>query len=268
LIKKEKEIEKAIEKIENEFNNHKKPVKVHSKKDNTMENEKKTEMDFDNCNIYLKNVDKGNDNRPESRKRSAYKFIEDSMREGNLNLNTVNPNTNSNQSNNINVLTNSIKSTKDPLAENIGNINNYNKNNYSLKNNIATEKKPEYESRRKKVINILNEIDNKVIDINLNNSNNNRNEIEPGFRKNNNFNIHGNPRNNFNLLDKDLSYADNFKKNLSAPNTNPVSNVSSVGLFESRRHINFNNNIQANKQILNTKDKEQQTQGKKNILFI
>jgi hypothetical protein len=45
---------------------------------------KDDEMDFDNCNVYLKNI-----NRPEVRKRSALRFLEESMKESST-VSTVN----------------------------------------------------------------------------------------------------------------------------------------------------------------------------------
>ena len=56
-------------------------------------------MDFDNCNVYLKG-ESDNPNRLSSRKRSAYKFIENTM-----DKNTINPNT--------------VKSSKDPLNDKV-----------------------------------------------------------------------------------------------------------------------------------------------------
>jgi hypothetical protein len=182
-------------------------------------------------------------------------------------------------------ISNSVKSTKDPindkinslgsqfsnfnLKNNVGvggpntilNLQNSNLNGFSFKNSITStnainntpqEKKPEYQSRRKnQMTNILNELDNpKVIDINLNSNLSNKSEIDKkdhvniGFRKNNQISTN-----------KDMMIAENSYKKPIGTNFNIVTNPTNVnsgagsetlGLFNSRRHVNNTNSIGGN----------------------
>jgi hypothetical protein len=236
-------------------------------------------LDFDNCNVYLKgdsnnSVNQGNPNRPSTRKRSAYKFIESTLDKGAQNV----------------PMSNSVKSTKDPINDKINslgsqfssfnlksnlainnnpnmginspgnNINNPSSlNGFTYKNSITStsainntpqEKKPEYQSRRKnQVTNILNELDNpKVIDINLNSNLSNKSEIDKkdhgglGFRKNN--------KETF-TMNKEMMVAENTYKKPVTNNFNPGSSTSvnsstgteTLGLFNSRRHVNNASNL-------------------------
>jgi hypothetical protein len=185
-------------------------------------------------------------------------------------------------------ISNSVKSTKDPINDkinslgsqfsnfnlknnvgvggpntmlNLQNSGNPNLNGFSFKNSITStnainntpqEKKPEYQSRRKnQMTNILNELDNpKVIDINLNSNLSNKSEIDKkdhvniGFRKNNQISTN-----------KDMMIAENSYKKPIGTNFNIVTNPTNVnsgagsetlGLFNSRRHVNNTNNIGGN----------------------
>jgi hypothetical protein len=234
-----------------------------------LENESKKDknLNFDNCNVYLKNSNNmdNNPNRPSSRKRSAFKFIESTLEKA------VPTN-----------ITNSVKSTKDPINDKLnnlgaqfGNFNMKSNNQYNsqpnaggfLKNSITStnainainntnpnEKKPEYQSRRKnQTTNILNELDNpKVVDININSNFSNKSEIDKidhsngGFRKSNNPNYGNN---------KEMIVADNnYKKNSGLNNFN-TQNDTGLGLFNSRRHVNNSNQINSlgNSNINNNK---------------
>lgn len=164
---------------------------------------------FDNCNTYLKNPNPSNDNRP---RRSALNFIKDTEMNG---------------------ITNSIKSTKDPLAdkEYVNNtkkdIFNTNKKEFGEKieknvtlininnkdSNLMSDKKSEYQSRRGKnqFNNILNELDNpkgmlenpkKVIDLNINSTGNNRGDIDNKISRKNHGSAIPIPSNNFNFNSK------------------------------------------------------------------
>jgi len=170
-----------------------------NKKDSKYNEIKINELEFENCNVYLKNINPDN-NRPYSRKRSAFKYIENNLEKEkiqnannfnstsnlmkSLNLNDIANNTNSfqiNNSNNNNLNFNSTKTSMNNLNSNTNNPNliniNYNSNNNSqrgikqienkpkimqqekISQNCINDKKPEYESRRKKQINFINGID-------------------------------------------------------------------------------------------------------------
>jgi hypothetical protein len=209
----------------------------------------KKEMDFDNCNVYLKGeVD--NQNRLSSRKRSAYKFIENTMDKNPIGINSS-------------LTTNTVKSTKDPLSDKItkelgSQINNLNlkketvgQNIPFMKNSITStnainntpvpDKKPEYQSRRKNqnnTNNILGELDNpRFIDININSSTSNKSEIDKidhsnfSYRKNNNKEA-GTLNTNFPM--RDMMVAENYKKTTLSTN---ITGESNLGIFNSRRHV-------------------------------
>lgn len=170
------------------------------KKDSKNNENKINELEFENCNVYLKNINPDN-NRPYSRKRSAFKYIEKNLESEriqnannfnsttnlmkSLNLNDVANNTNSfqnnNNNNNNNLNFNTTKTNMNNLNSHTNNSNliniNYNSNNNSQRGikhienkpkimqqekasqNCINDKKPEYESRRKKQINFINGID-------------------------------------------------------------------------------------------------------------
>ncbi len=110
--------------------------------------EKGGDLDFENCNVYLKNINPNN-NRPYSRKRSAFKYIEDNMereREKKYMKENFNSTTNMLKSINLNENNNnSKKPTKDnfkvgcdsneaPNKTNLNNNQNSNKLNLNLNN--------------------------------------------------------------------------------------------------------------------------------------
>lgn len=132
------------------------------------------DSELENCNINLK-PNNPKTNRPNSRKRSAFKFIEDNLEkektttnETNKDIN-INPggqsvggfNKNANETNqsgfmkdNKNKIDNSLKPKI--IAE--SNMNKFLQNVNNDSNN--TEKKIEYESRRKKPMSFINGMDN------------------------------------------------------------------------------------------------------------
>lgn len=132
------------------------------------------DSELENCNINLK-PNNPKTNRPNSRKRSAFKFIEDNLEkektttnETNKDIN-INPggqsvggfNKNANETNqsgfmkdNKNKIDNSLKPKI--IAE--SNMNKFLQNVNNDTNN--TEKKIEYESRRKKPMSFMNGMDN------------------------------------------------------------------------------------------------------------
>lgn len=222
---------------------------------------------FDNCNVYLKgdSNNPNNPNRPSTRKRSAYKFIESTLEKNSPSVQ----------------ISNTVKSTKDPindklasqfssfnLKNNLGGPNPILQNSgspmgngFTFKNSItstnainnnAQDKKPEYQSRRKnQVTNILNELDNpKVIDINLNSNLSNKSEIDKkdhvniGFRKNNQIST------NKDMIVAENTYkkpiGTNFNINTNQTNVNSGTGSETLGLFNSRRHVNNSNNIGGN----------------------
>ena len=152
-------------KIEHQF--------LNNKNNKISSSEKNYEIDFENCNVSLKNNIQDN-NIPFSRKRSAFKFIENNLEKEKINLNL----------NNFNSSNNLIKShelSSDPNIKSLsiqGNNNGQNTGFNNLKdflekdtdNKNKKEKKPEYESRRKKQINFVNEINNNIVQAQLNNN--------------------------------------------------------------------------------------------------
>jgi len=198
--------------------------------------EKGSDLDFENCNVYLKNINPNN-NRPYSRKRSAFKYIEDNMekeREKVLNDNfnstlslmrSLNINENSNKNN---ILNNNFNNNFDSNDfSNKNNMNNQNSNkliinlkNFNSGGNASSpqmilikdidnkikigdiekkgalsfnEKKPEYESRRKKQINFIKGVDsfgnqNQFTNNNLLNFEMQKNNQNNKMNENNNFN--------------------------------------------------------------------------------
>ena len=152
-------------KIEHQF--------LNNKNNKISSSEKNYEIDFENCNVSLKNNIQDN-NIPFSRKRSAFKFIENNLEKEKINLNL----------NNFNSSNNLIKShelSSDPNIKSFsiqGNNNGQNTGFNNLKdflekdtdNKNKKEKKPEYESRRKKQINFVNEINNNIVQAQLNNN--------------------------------------------------------------------------------------------------
>jgi hypothetical protein len=254
IMKKEEEKKKHIERIENEINIIKKTNSTGSK-----------ETDFDNCNIYLKPNLENDLNNANSRKRSAMRFIENTLDK------TLNNQT----------LTNSTKSTKDPINDKISSINSIGNikpgnNNYPFKNSITSTnalnnqpEKKEFQSRRKnQTNNILNDLDNpRVVDINLNTNLSNKSEIDkndhnlytqqPNFRKINNYSGN-NLSNNKDMIIADNPYTNSSKKELINNNSSRASNNSNsnnninlntnnnesgLGLFNSRRHITNTNTL-------------------------
>ncbi len=258
--------------------------------------DKKKELDFDNCNVYLKGdgENTNNPNRLSSRKRSAYKFIENTI---DKNSSSININSNVN-------LSNSVKSTKDPLNDKISKELNTQFNNFNLrgkeipngfvtKNSITstnainntpiTEKKTEYQSRRKNqniTNNILGELDNpRVIDIKINSSISNKSEIDKndhnnfGFRKvsGTNQGSNNNLKELGNFSNRDMMVSDsNYKK---TPTNPPVE--SNLGLFNSRRHVTntstintFNNPVQPNSPLPNNLNSKPGVKDKNNKFLI
>lgn len=206
-------------------------------------NQKKKELDFDNCNVYLKdNVNPETEvgrNQANSRKRSAYKFIESTLEKAQP----------------TNAVSNTVKSTKDPLHDkmannfkSLGQINS-NNNNFNYKNSItsttalnsnvnqnnananfnsSTSEKKEFQSRRKNQMNnILNELDNpNVVDLNLKANFNNDNKS---------YNMRKNIAGSKEMMIGEASY--NKKAGFNAANINE----NNFGIFNSRRHINNSN---------------------------
>lgn len=140
---------KNISKIQSDKN----PIGIEQNKQNFPE--KINEKELENCINLKKNIT----NRPNSRKRSAFKFIENL--EG-KNFNDIENNEINNQKiNKSKDLYNFEKETKPNIINEKSNnkfIQNSNNLNMLHKNNF--EKKIEYESRRKKPMHFINEIDN------------------------------------------------------------------------------------------------------------
>lgn len=118
-------------------------------------------------------------NRPNSRKRSAFKFIEDNLEkekpENNNNFNSHHQN--------LNLMNKNINNINNNKPKIIGTSENNNINkflqNVNNDNNINSEKKIEYESRRKKPMNFINGIENfSGIDKNNNNTGSGKNLIK------------------------------------------------------------------------------------------
>lgn len=109
------------------------------------------ESEFDNCQVNLKpnNINK---NRPNSRKRSAFKYIEDNLEKGSE---TVSQNNNKE----VKELSNNKIDIKPKIVSerSENNINKFLNNINNLDSN--SEKKIEYESRRKKPMSFINGID-------------------------------------------------------------------------------------------------------------
>jgi len=207
------------------------------------------ESEFENCNVNLK-TNNTKTNRPNSRKRSAFKYIEDNLEKEKipeswnkdykdirinqkLNKNNINPN----QANEINQTNQGFlkdnKNIKKPkiigeresnMNKFLQNVNGIDSNNHNNNNN--TEKKIEYESRRKKPMSFINGIDN----------------FSGGKEKDNKNNINNNNGSSKNLL-------------------KPEMNVTSG--YESRRQINFNKNISSK-----DKDTENNFGSNKNLFKI
>jgi hypothetical protein len=171
-------------------------------------------QDFESCNVNLK------PQMPNNRKRSAFRFLEESLKDD------------------PNIITNSVRTTKDPINKKEGphiNINNnYNDNiNGKFQYNPIDNKKNEFESRRKKNPTPIIAMDYDKKGISLDN-NNNLNKI----------------------LDKDMIIGDSTHKKgyligSSANSNSPTNNNggSMFGIVESRRHMNIGtfNNIQTSK---------------------
>ncbi len=170
--------------------------------DNTELNEHKikdkgNDLDFENCNVYLKNVNLNN-NRPSSRKRSAFKYIEDNLEKdkgkSTSNIDSTNNliknlNLNDNYYNNNNYNSFNSKNTPDKDL-NIGTNNNFYNDHKpkimqtdNISQNLFNDKKPEYESRRKKPINFMNCIDNITTDNSKGSCNNLVNQTQKNFQK-------------------------------------------------------------------------------------
>lgn len=134
------------------------------------------DSELENCNINLKPKN-SKTNRPNSRKRSAFKFIEENLENNtnenkpsdlgnndldvnsNINANNTNENINSNNPGFIREKNkNKINSNNKPKIISESNVNKFLHINNIEGNN--SEKKIEYESRRKKPMNIINVIDN------------------------------------------------------------------------------------------------------------
>jgi hypothetical protein len=135
------------------------------------------------------------------------------------NTNTVNkvPHKNNSNPNIINISASISSSTKNTV------------NPYNTVNTAQTDKKSEYQSRRKNITNIINELDGKVIDINLNSRANNKSEIDKSDhqyiygRKNNGLG------NNF-KTDKDMMLADgNYNRKINQTTNNNLTNGNSNG---------------------------------------
>ena len=247
-----------------------------------------TELDFDNCNVYLKVKTDHQTNQSNTRKGSAYKFIEEKMKNNHNNIlaptlttfkttkdpiaekfsnnaaNNIQPNLTNNSinnpatnlnshflSNSNSGITNSNKQGQIPHKNNSNpNIINANliKNpviTQTTQNNPSVEKKGEFQSRRKNIVNMINELDGKVIDINLNSNANNKSEIDKAehhcnFSKKNPNNFPSNIK-----TDKDMMIGDsNYKKNA------PVTNNISVGGNLGNINNTFSQNV-VNNSILN-----------------
>ena len=205
-------------------------------KQNSHSEKKNIEIDFDNCDVYLKNNNNTENMRPHSRKRSAYKFIEENLdnQKQPKNLNNFNSTNNIIKSLNFNEINNTNKpfngnysnnTNKNPINSQVNNISknkeienkpiiniDQNKNNQNLFANL-NNKKPEYESRRKNKINFLNDMEN---NINTNNSNN-----IPIIGGSNNNNLV-----NFEMQQKNVSKINKEQENFSAIG---------IGNYESRR---------------------------------
>ena len=129
------------------------------------------DSELENCNINLK-PNNAKTNRPNSRKRSAFKYIEDNLEKEKTSTNEINKdinintggggfNKNANETNqsgfmkdNKNKIDNSLK----PKIHAESNMNKFLQNVNNDSNN--TEKKIEYESRRKKPMSFMNGMDN------------------------------------------------------------------------------------------------------------
>jgi len=203
------------------------------------------EQDFDNCNVYLKETE--NTNNFYSRKRSAMKFIENSM-DKNYQINSN--------------ITNTNKSTKDPLndkvyynANNNSNVNTK-QTNFPVKNSITSTNsmnnqqydKKEFQSRRKnQTNNILNDLDNpRVVDINLNTNNNNKFEIDNydhSIQTNLGKNLQKDMQvgeNSYSLINKKEHGNSNTARSSSNSKNKIIymnNNDQNLGLFNSRRNI-------------------------------
>jgi hypothetical protein len=215
------------------------------------EAEKKEPLDFDNCNVYIKEKE-ANQNRPNTRKRSAFKFIEDSLptsTSGNaLNKSNKEPSEKEFSSGgSLNIKSNF--NSNNPIVQPGGGSFNYkiqSQSNNPLQVNNNEVKKPEYESRRKKNINnILNELDTGGVgQINQNEG-----------KKNNNFNFSSSLGKNEMIVGNEP-----YKK---LPSNSQSS--SATGLFESRRHVQQTKNQNSFNMNLNSKPP---TDKDKNKIFI
>lgn len=155
--------------------------------------EKGNDMDFENCNVYLKNVNPTS-NRPHSRKRSAFKYIEDNLEKDKVKSSSSNDptshlikNLNLNENNNFNSYNAKINDSG-LNTNNIGNVYNEHKPKIMQSDNVGVkifnDKKPEYESRRKKQMNFMNCIDSITQDTAKGNPNTlNENQNQRNFQK-------------------------------------------------------------------------------------
>lgn len=176
---------------------------------NLKNQEKLNEMDFENCNIYLKNA-ASNNKRPYSRKRSAFKYIEDNLEKDKVKNSSIKNQTNNllknlnlNDNDNINNFASDNNEKNNFNNANSTNINFYNENkpkvmeSSTFSQNILNDKKPEYESRRKKQINFMNCIDSITQDKTYGSTNNIiTNQTQNNFQKFNDSN-QSNPNTNF-----------------------------------------------------------------------
>lgn len=193
----------------NNNNNLEKEQQQQNAYDNAELKEKGNDLEFENCNVYLKNINPIN-NRPNSRKRSAFKYIEDNL-EKDKRKSTSNNDPTSNLINNINLNDNSngnynsFNSKHNAENDVIINTNNHVNIEHkpkimqsdNISQNLFNDKKPEYESRRKKQMNFLNCIDN-ITNDKAKGSNNNLidNQIQKNFQKfNDNILINSNNNN-------------------------------------------------------------------------
>jgi hypothetical protein len=201
------------------------------------------DLDFENCNVYLKN-NNINNSRPYSRKRSAIKYIVDNLEKEKANIasnkdptNDLFKNLNINDDSNLNNFDSKNPDKNLNMNANVTNCNYYRENkpkiiqsNYINQN--LYDKKPEYESRRKKQINFMNCIDSIT--------------QEKAYGNTNNV-IDIQTQNNF------QKYNDN---NQSKSNTNNIIN----GTYESRRvQANYSKSI-----ILKEKEGDNLNKVKKN----
>ena len=185
------------------------------------------DLDFENCNVYLKN-NNINNSRLYSRKRSAIKYIHDNLEIEKAYLtsnkdptNDLFKNLNINDDSNLNNFDSKNNDKNLNMNANVTKSNYYRENKPKImqSNNINQnlyDKKPEYESRRKKQINFMNCIDSITHEKAYGNTNN----------------VIGNQtQNNF------QKYNDN---NQSKSNTNNIMN----GTYESRRvQANYSKSI-------------------------